>query len=175
MRIIIITYEGSTTIDKCVERYKELGYDPEIFVGKSIVKDCIPFNRIMFTNYTNLLSSINYDDDICISEDDVYLTEKIEIEKKDIINWLGYVNITKHYIMGAMLLYFPKELLAHVYRQFNNKQACHLDYFIRKYFQFELRHKPIIKELPHNSIILEQYTKGKKSIRTHEYMFKPLD
>ena len=170
MRIIIMTYDGSTTIDRCIERYQELGYDPEIFVGKSIVKDCIPFNEICFRNYTDLLNSIDFDDDICISEDDVYLTEKIEIEKKDEINWLGYWNTTKNFIMGTMLLYFPKELLAHVYRQFNNKQACHLDYFIHKYFQYELRHKPITKELPHNSIILEQYTKGKKSIRTHQYM-----
>lgn len=170
MRIIIITYDGSTTIDKCIERYQELGYDPEIFEGKSVVKDCIPFNEICFRNYTELLNLIDFDDDVCISEDDVYLTEKIEIEKKHKINWLGYWNTTKTRIMGSMLLYFPKDLLGHVSRQFNNKQACHLDYFIRKYFQYELRPTPITKELPHNSIILEQYTKGIKSIRTHKYM-----
>ena len=137
MKIYIITYKESTTIDECVARYKELGYNPIIFMGKSIKKDNIPYNHVMFINYLDLFNSLNYDDDICISEDDVYLKEKIIIKDKNQINWLGYWNITKTFIMGSMLLYYPT---------------------------------PICLEIKHQSVILEEYTKGKETIRTHKYI-----
>jgi len=170
MKIYIITYKESTTINECVARYKELGYNPIIFMGKSIKKDNIPYNHVMFINYLDLFNSLNYDDDICISEDDVYLKEKIIIKDKDQINWLGYWNITKSYTMGSMLLYYPKEYLQHVKRQLNGKQPQHLDSFLHKYLDYILRPTPICLEIKHHSVILEEYTKGKESIRTHKYI-----
>ena len=170
MKIYIMTYPGSTTINKCVDRYKELGYDPIVFMGKCVKNDNVPSNTVMFVNMINLLDSIHLTEDIIVSEDDVYLNEKIEVKNKDIINWLGYWNVTKHFIMGAMLLYYPVDCLPHVKRQFKSKLPQHLDGFIHKYFQYELRDKPICLEIPHKSIILEQYSKGTKSIRTHKYM-----
>jgi len=170
MKIFIITYPESKTIDKCVNRYKEFGYDPIIFMGKSVVKDYIPSNTICFINMIDLLDTIDMSEDICISEDDVWLNEKIEIEKPNDINWLGYWNVTKSFIMGAMLIYYPKDCLPHIKRQFNSKIPQHLDRFIFKYFEYILRDKPICLEIPHESIILEQYSKGKKSIRNHKYV-----
>ncbi len=74
--------------------------------------------------------------------------------------------------MGAMLLYFPKDLLADVSSMFNVMKPSRLDYFIYNYLDYELRHKPITKEIAHHSIILEHYSKGKKSIRNHKFMLK---
>tara|TARA_R100000654_G_scaffold12996_2_gene28280 strand:- start:14445 stop:14963 length:519 start_codon:yes stop_codon:yes gene_type:complete len=172
MRLIIQTYLGSKTIDTCVKRYKELGYEPEIFIGKSIIEDNIPSNKICFINMKDIFNSIDFDDDICMSQDDVYLNEKIQIENKDKINWLGYWNITKDFIMGAMLIYYPKNLLQHVRNTFNNKKPFRLDRLIHNYFDFILRHEPITKEIPHCSLIYQEYTKGKKTIRSHKYMLK---
>ena len=173
MKIYIITYKESTTIDDCVERYKELGYNPIIFMGKSIKDDNIPFNTISYINYLDLFNSISNnigDDDICISEDDVYLKEKIIIKDKNQINWLGYWNVTKSFIMGCMLLYYPKEYLQHVKRQLNAKQPQHLDGFLHKYLDYILRPTTICLEIKHHSVILEEFTKGKKTIRNHKYI-----
>ena len=233
MKIYIITYDGSTTIKKCLARYKELGYDPIIFMGKSIIKDKIKSNIICYKNYTNLLNSLDKTEDIIISEDDVWLNEKIDIttlENSGEINWIGYWNKTEKQILGSMLIYFPQKILQHllnsidkkddiiiseddawiikkiniinkdeinwlgywkkttkqtlgsmliyypqsklqhVSRQFNAKQPQHLDSFINKYLDFIIRPTPITREIQHNSIILEQYSKGTKTIRTHKYM-----
>ena len=170
MKLYIITYEGSTTIKKCVARYKALGYDPIIFMGKSIIKDKISYNTICYINYTNLLNSIDKKDDIIISEDDAWIIKKINIINKDEINWLGYWKKTTKQTLGSMLIYYPQSKLQHVSRQFNAKQPQHLDSFINKYLDFIIRPTPITREIQHNSIILEQYSKGTKTIRTHKYM-----
>ena len=159
MKIYIITYDGSTTIKKCVARYKELGYDPIIFMGKSIIKDKIKSNIICYKNYTNLLNSLDKTEDIIISEDDVWLNEKIDIINKHEINWIGYWNKTE-------------KQLQHVARQFNAKQPQHLDSFINNYLDFIIRPTPITQEIQHHSIILEQYSKGKRNVRTHKYILK---
>lgn len=172
MKLFIITHEGSTTIKRCRDRYIELGYNPIIFMGKSIVKDCISYNTVMYRNYTDLLNSLDKKEDILISEDDVYLNEKIEIDDSSEINWLGYWNHTENQTLGSMLLYFPSNILQHVARQFNAKQPQHIDRFMNKYLDFIVRPTPITQEIPHHSVILEQYSKGKETVRNHKYMFK---
>ena len=94
MKLYIITYKGSTTIDKCVERYKELGYDPLIFQGKSIVEDNIPSSKVAYINYRTLLNEIDYDSDILISEDDAYLNEKIVMETKGCVIYYWTLKLT---------------------------------------------------------------------------------
>jgi len=172
MKLYIITYKGSTTIKRCRDRYIELGYNPIIFMGKSIIDDNIPYNTVMYRNYTDLLNSLDKTEDILISEDDVYLNEKIEIKNSNKINWLGYWSHTEKQTLGCMLLYYPSNTLPHVARQFNGKMPQHADCFIYKYLDFVVRPTPITHEIPHNSIILEQYSKGKDTVRKHNYMFK---
>ena len=167
MKLYIITFEGSTTIDKCVERYKELGYDPIIFQGKSIVKDKIPSSKVAYINYRTLLNEIEPDSDILISEDDAYLNEKIVIENTKEINWLGYWRFpTKTLgVVGSMLLYFPKKKIENISHIFNTCKPVHVDMFLDRSFDFILRPKTITKEIEHYSLI------GKK-IRKHKNVIK---
>ncbi len=70
MRILIQTYHGSKTINRCVERYKELGYDPELIMGKCIIKDNISPNHICYINWMDIFNTIEYNEDLCINQDD---------------------------------------------------------------------------------------------------------
>ena len=87
MKIYIITHKYSTTLKKCLARYKELGYNPIIYNGLNITEDKIEKSQVCYLNYLKLLENDDCaDDDIIISEDDVYLNEKIEIK-----NYLDFI------------------------------------------------------------------------------------
>tara|TARA_R110002126_G_scaffold30583_1_gene99713 strand:+ start:187 stop:690 length:504 start_codon:yes stop_codon:yes gene_type:complete len=166
MKLYIITFEGSTTIDKCVERYKELGYDPIIYQGKSIVKDNIPSSKVAYINYRTLLNEIDYNSDILISEDDAYLNEKIVIENTKEINWLGYWAVRKTLgVMGGMLLYFPKNKIENISHLLNTSKPVHLDMFLDRFLDFILRPKTITKEIEHYSLIVKKIRKHKNVIK----------
>lgn len=166
MKLYILTYKGSTTIDKCVERYKELGYDPIIYQGKSIVEDNIPSSKVVYINYRTLLNEIDYDSDILISEDDVYLNEKIVMENPNKINWLGYCAVKKTLgVVGAMLLYFPKDTLEDLSHSLNSSRPVHVDMFLDRSLVFITRPKTITKEIEHYSLIAKKTRKHKNVIK----------
>lgn len=165
MKLYILTYKGSTTIDKCVERYKELGYDPIIYQGKSIVEDNIPSSKVVYINYRTLLNEIDYDSDILISEDDVYLNEKIVMENPNKINWLGYWALRNKGVVGSMLLYFPKDTLVDLSHSLNSSRPVHLDMFLYGSLVFITRPKTITKEIEHYSLIAKKTRKHKNVIK----------
>tara|TARA_R110000850_G_C9641207_1_gene433307 strand:- start:52 stop:549 length:498 start_codon:yes stop_codon:yes gene_type:complete len=153
MKIYLITHKESTTITQSLNRYKELGYEPIIHNGLNINEDLIDKNQVCYLNFLNVLEKDNGEEDIIISEDDVYLNEKIEILNKDKMNWLGFWRHNKTELCGSMVIYIPKQLLPHVIRQFKSKTPCHLDYFLKKYMDCIVRSETICKELQHHSVI----------------------
>ena len=165
MKLYIITFDGSTTLDNCVKRYKELGYEPLIFRGKSIVKDNIPSSKVCYINYRTLLNEIAPDSDILISEDDAYLNEKIVIENTKEINWLGYWNISKSLgVVGSTLLYFPKNKIEDLSHLLNTSKPVHLDMFINRRLKFITRPKTITKEIAHYSLVVNKIRNHKNVI-----------
>ena len=161
MNIVIATFESSPTFKTCHDRYKELGYDPIIHNGLKI-KNSIRKNQVCYLNFLEILKK--YDDkDLIISEDDVWLNDKINIDNKEELNWLGWWRNSETQICGSMVIYIPKRLIPHVRRQFQAKNPGHLDYFLNGYFEFIVSEKPICMELQHKSATLEK-------IRKHKYV-----
>ena len=166
MKIYIITHKYSTTLKKCLARYKELGYNPIIYNGLNITEDKIEKSKVCYLNYLKLLENDDCaDDDIIISEDDVYLNEKIEIKNRDELNWLGWWRYNNNELLGSMVIYIPQKLIPHVRRQFKAKDPCHLDYFLRSYLDFIVRPETICKEISHKSLIVDKVRKHRHILR----------
>ncbi len=167
MKLIIITYDESTTYNDCYKRYKEMGYDPEPFMGLNAIKENINKNHICYINFKNCLKKyINYDGDLLISEDDAYLVRKIDIENKDEINWLGWWGggLNTH-IIGATLLYISNKKIHELLHKMHNHKPVHLDYYFNKYIQTTVSPISYTKEIQHHSIIYG-------GVRTHKKVIK---
>jgi hypothetical protein len=168
MKLIIITYDESKTYNDCYNRYKEMGYDPEPFMGLNAIKENINKTHICYINFKNCLKKyINYDGDLLISEDDAYLVRKIDIENKDEINWLGWVRggLNAKVTGGTTLLYISKKKIHEILHKMDNNNPVHLDYYFNKYIDTIIAPISYTKEIEHHSIIYG-------GVRTHKKVIK---
>lgn len=156
MKLIIITYNKSTTFNYCYQRYKDWGYKPEIFMGQNALENDISKNHICYINLKNLLKKyINYNENLLISEDDAYLLNPVDIENENKINWLGWWGRRSNAeYCGTTLLYIPKKKIKELYLKMDSRIPIHLDYYFNFYvYPIHKPKKSFTKELEHYSII----------------------
>ena len=167
MKLIIITYDESKTYNDCYNRYKEMGYDPEPFMGLNAIKENINKNHICYINFKNCLKKyIDYDEDILISEDDAYLLRKIDVENKDEINWLGWWGRRSNAItLGSTCLLIGKKKIHELLHKMDNHKPVHLDYYFNKYIDTIIVPISYTKEIQHHSIIYDGVRSHKNSIK----------
>ena len=132
MLIYIITrperkklYEGtyqsllSTGIDKKNIR-KVYGYDATTFYDKRKLVACV---------FKDQICPFNEDDFLFVEDGAIFNENPLScIKDRKFINWLGYIKVTKSYIIGAKCVYIPKDHieglehapLAHIDRMFFN-------------------------------------------------------
>jgi hypothetical protein len=172
MLLVITTFDKSLTIDRCLKRYRDLKYKPEVFMGLNAIENNISKNHICYINLKNLLKKyIDYNEDLLISEDDAYLLKWVRIEKKNRreINWLGYwARKANNDIYGCTLYYIPKEKVKELYLKMERRKPIHLDYFFNKYLDKIISNESFTKEIEHYSIIYQGVREHKNVVRIRE-------